>query len=88
MDQPLVSVATAPNEPIARLWADALDEAGIRVLVRPLGPGLGAWASAATFEHDLAVLASDADRARALLADLMGGDDDGWLDEDDQQPVS
>lgn len=81
MDQPLVSVATAPNEPIARLWADALAEAGIRVLVRPLGPGLGAWASAATFEHDLAVLAGDADRARALLAALMGTDDEGWLDE-------
>lgn len=81
MDQPLVSVATAPNEPIAYLWADALRDAGIRVLVRPLGPGLGAWASAATFEHDLAVLADEADRARALLADLMGDDDDGWLDE-------
>ena len=70
MDEPLVSVATAPNEIVARLWADALREAGIRVLVRTIGPGIGAWGSAAMLEHDLSVLASDAERAGALLAEL------------------
>jgi hypothetical protein len=81
VDEQLVSVATAPNEPIARMWADALGEAGIRVLVRPLGPGLGAWASAATFEHDLSVLAPDAERAWRLLAELVGGDPEAEIED-------
>ena len=71
MDEQLVSVATAPNEPIASLWAESLRAAGIRVLVRTAGPGIGAWGSAAMLEHDLSVLAPDADRARELLAELQ-----------------
>jgi len=71
MDERLVSVATAPNETMAGLWADSLRAAGIRVLVRPLGPGIGAWGSAYMLEHDLSVLAPDADRARELLAELQ-----------------
>ncbi len=70
MDERLVSVGTAPNEPIARLWAESLQAAGIRVLVRATGPGIGAWGSAAMLEHDLSVLAPDAERARELLAEL------------------
>ena len=71
MDERLVSVATAPNETIAGLWADTLRAVGIRVLVRPLGPGVGAWASAFSLEHDLSVLAPDAEHARELLAELQ-----------------
>ena len=74
MDERLVSVATAPNEPIAHLWADALREGGIRVLVRAVGPGIGAWGSTFSLEHDLSVRAADAERARELLAGL--GDDE------------
>lgn len=74
MDERLVSIATAPNEPMARLWADALREDGIRVLVRTIGPGIGAWGSAWSLEHDLSVLAPDADRARQLLDDLEDGE--------------
>ena len=70
MDEPRVAVATAPNEIMARLWADSLREAGIRVLVRTIGPGIGAWGSAAMLEHDLSVLEPDAARAREVLAEL------------------
>ncbi|MFM9106604.1 MAG: hypothetical protein ACKOWF_07890 [Chloroflexota bacterium] len=73
MDAPLVVIAIAPNEIVARLWEAALADEGIRSLLRPLGPGYGAWASAATLEHEIAVLATDADRAREVLAAL---DDD------------
>ncbi len=76
MDAPLTVIATAPNEIVARLWAEALASEGIRSLLRPLGPGYGAWASAATLEHQLAVLQPDADRARDVLAAF---DDDGVL---------
>jgi hypothetical protein len=76
MTEPIESIAVAPNEPIARMWADALAEEGIRSLVRPLGPGFGAWGSVATFEHDIAVLSQDADRARDLISALAEDDED------------
>ncbi|MDP9365345.1 MAG: hypothetical protein M3Q10_14160 [Chloroflexota bacterium] len=69
-DDPIVFLATAPNEPLARLWADVLAEAGIRSLVKPIGPGIGAWASAATLEHEIHVLRSRLPEARAVLEDL------------------
>jgi hypothetical protein len=59
---------TAPNEPIARLWEQVLQEAGIPVLVRPGGPGAGAWGSVATFEHGLFVREQDLVRAQAIIA--------------------
>lgn len=70
MDAPLAVIAVAPNEIVARLWQGALAEEGIRAMLRPLGPGYGAWASAATLEHEIAVLATDAARAREVLAAL------------------
>jgi hypothetical protein len=66
----IVFLATAPNEPIARLWEQILAESGIRALVQPGGPGFGAWGSVATFSHDLFVLASDLERAQAVLQGL------------------
>ena len=66
-DDPIVYLATAPNEPVARMWADLLAGAGIRSLVKAVGPGIGAWGSAATLEHELYVLRSRLAEARALL---------------------
>lgn len=66
----IVWLTTAPNEPIARMWAADLDNEQIRVMLKPGGPGFGAWASAATFEHDLFVRRADLERARELLAEL------------------
>jgi hypothetical protein len=60
---------TAPNEPIARMWEEMLRDAGIPALVQPGGPGAGAWASVATFEHNLYVRQEDLDRAREIVAD-------------------
>lgn len=64
-----VAVAVAPNEAIADLWKSVLRDEGIVSMLRPLGPGFGAWASAATFEHEVLVRAADAGRAREILAD-------------------
>ena len=74
-------VAIAPNEPLAGLWRSVLEEAGIVSLVRPLGPGFGAWGSVATFEHEVLVPELDLDDAAALIAGLEG-DDEGVLVED------
>lgn len=86
----IVWLTTAPNEPIARMWAADLEHEHIRVMLKPGGPGFGAWASAATFEHDLFVRRADLERARELLAELDDvdfsppADDDDWDDEADE----
>jgi hypothetical protein len=65
----IVFLMTAPNEPMARFWEDVLADAGIPVLVKPGGPGAGGWGSVATFAHDLFVRRDDFDRARELVAE-------------------
>lgn len=69
-DDPPVFLATAPNEPLAELWVGVLAEAGIRAMLKPGGPGVGAWGSAAAFEHEIFVLRSRRAEAAALLAGL------------------
>lgn len=87
----VVWLTTAPNEPIAQMWAADLRNEHIPVMLKPGGPGFGAWASAATFEHELFVRRVDYDRARELLADLedvdfsFASEDDEEWDEDDSE---
>jgi hypothetical protein len=74
----IVYLITAPNEPIARLWEQMLREAGIPALVQPEGPGMGGWGSAALLEHDLFVRETDLERARRIVAsdsDVSGAEE-------------
>jgi hypothetical protein len=75
-DDPIVYLATVANEPLASLYADVLQAAGIRSMAKPRGPGYGAWASAATLEHDLYVLRSRLADAEAIVRDLEDQTDD------------
>jgi hypothetical protein len=75
-DDPIVYLATVANEPLANLYADVLQAAGIRSMAKPRGPGYGAWASAATLEHDLYVLRSRLAEAEAIVRDLEAAPDD------------
>lgn len=63
----IVLLDSAASEVEAGMWADALQAAGVRTLVRPGGPGAGAWASAATFEHQVFVRADQLELARKIL---------------------
>lgn len=72
----VVYLATAPNEPMARLWEQWLATAGIPALVRPGGPGFGAWGSVATFAHEVFVLERDLAAAREIVADDEGDETD------------
>ncbi len=67
MTDDIVLLALASSEVEAGMWNEALQEANIRTLIRSSGPGAGAWASAATFEHSIFVRAADLERARAVL---------------------
>ena len=72
-DGEVVRLVTAPNEPVAMMWADTLRAEGIQVMLRAGGPGAGVWASSATFEHDLFVRDRDLDQARVLVRTLLTG---------------
>lgn len=69
----IVHLATAPSEIEGMMWRDAILAQGISVMLRPGGPGAGAWASSATFEHALYVREQDFDEAREVLQRFMAG---------------
>jgi hypothetical protein len=66
-DADIVYLVTAGSEIEAMMWQDALRAEGITVLLRQGGPGMGAWASAATFEHKIFVRADQRDAALNIL---------------------
>ena len=70
----IVWLITAPNEPEALMWADAIRATGIPVFVRAGGPGVGAWASVSSFEHDLLVRERDLIPARRIVRELLQSD--------------
>jgi len=67
----IVWLVTAPNEPEALMWADAIRATGVPIFVRPGGPGVGAWASASSFEHDLLVHERNLIPARHIVRELL-----------------
>ncbi len=66
LNEKLVPVAEAPNEPIAELWRGLLGQEGITVMLKAMGPG-AAYFSNFGYQHTLYVLESDAERARDIL---------------------
>lgn len=63
----IVLLDSAGSEVEAGMWKNALQAAGVRTLIRPGGPGAGAWASAASFEHQVFVRADQLELARKVL---------------------
>jgi hypothetical protein len=66
LNEKLVPVAVAPNEPIAELWRGLLEQEGITAMLKAMGPG-AAYFSNFGYQHTLYVLESDAERARDIL---------------------
>lgn len=75
-------LTTVANEFEANLIAGILRDEGIPVMVRPGGPGFGAWASVATFEHAIYVRDVDHDRAKTILDDTTIDEGDTLLPEE------
>lgn len=72
-DSEIVLLAVAGSEVEAGMWNQDLQAAGVKALIRPGGPGAGAWASAATFDHQVFVRADQLELARKVLGDFMNG---------------
>ena len=69
--EPLVYIATAPNEPLARMWAGILEDEGIDSLVKSIDLS-AAWYMPFNYSNnEIHVLASQAEKAREILAPLL-----------------
>jgi len=77
-DEPIVHIATAPNEQIAQLWAGILKDNGIRCMVKRTRPWMTRYAFAFNQQCTIHVLASEAERASRILLDLSEDNRD-WL---------
>lgn len=71
----VVQIAVAPNEITADMWRQVLEEEGIIVALKPGGAGF-AFGSSALMEHYVLVRDDQAERARAIIAELESSDDD------------
>ncbi len=78
----LVKVASAGNQAVGEMWREVLESNGIPCLLRVAGPLL-AYATF-TSQHDLLVAASDAARARELLAAYNEDEGDLSLDRESE----
>ncbi len=67
----LMHIATAPNEPLARMWAGILENEGIYSLVRGRDLGAAMYVPSLLSHSEIHVLASQAEKAREILAPLL-----------------
>jgi hypothetical protein len=69
----VVEIAVAPNEITADMWRQVLEDEGIIVALKPGGAGF-AFGSSALMEHYVLVREDQAERARAIIAELESSD--------------
>jgi hypothetical protein len=69
--EPLVRLATAPNEMIASLWKGILEENGINSMLKSVSFMESAQYTRNVFPYEIYVLASEADKAREILTPFL-----------------
>ncbi len=80
-DEPLVLVAAAPNEPIALMWAEILENEGVHNLIKRQQDLVITMYVGFTFPGcEIYVLASQAEKAREILAPFLEGSEGGEVD--------
>ena len=68
---PLVIVATAPNEPLAMMWAGILEDKGIHSLVRGRDLRAAMYTPSLLSHSDVLVLASQVEKAKQILVPFI-----------------
>jgi hypothetical protein len=71
----VVEIAVAPNEITADMWRQVLEDEGIIAALKPGGAGFS-FGSSALMEHYILVREDQAERARAIIAELESSDDE------------
>lgn len=69
----IVLLGMAGSEVEAGMWNQVLQANGIKALIRPGGPGAGAWASSASFDHHVFVRADQLESAQMALDGALEG---------------
>ena len=67
-EEPLVHIATAPNEPIAQMWAGILEDNNVPCMVKGGDLGASMYIPQFQLQQQIWVLESDAERAKEILA--------------------
>lgn len=70
-EDPLVHIATAPNEPIASMWAEFLENEGIQTIFKNGDIGAMIDAPSMTCNYEIYVSASRAEEAKKILAPFL-----------------
>lgn len=73
-DEPLVYIATAPNESVANMWAGILEEHGIRCLLKSADLRAAMYAFTYNMTCQIHVLTSQAERAKEILSPFLMAD--------------
>jgi hypothetical protein len=71
--EPLTHITTAQGEPLAKMWAQILENEGIHSLVRAkdVRAGLYMFAPSIIASFEILVLASQAEKAKEILAPFL-----------------
>jgi len=69
--EPLVYVASAPNDIIANLWKGILEDNGIHPFLKSINLMTSIYVSPANLQREIYVLASEAEKAREVLAPFL-----------------
>ncbi len=70
-DEPLVKIATAPNEPIANMWSGILADHNIRCLLKGGNLGAAMYIPTIVLSYQVYVLESETDKAKEILAPFL-----------------
>lgn len=73
-DVEIVHVGTAPNEAIAQMWASALRDEGVQVMIRSGGSGYALGHNLLN-EQYIFVRQDDVELAREIIADMDAPED-------------
>jgi hypothetical protein len=72
-DIPLVAVATAPNEPIAMMWQEILEEEGIHSSLKTSDLTASMYVPSGLYQCKIYVLASNVEKAKDILEPFING---------------
>jgi hypothetical protein len=73
-EDPLVQVATAPNEPLAMMWQEILENEGIHSLIKSGELKASMYTPSLLSHCEIHVLSSRAKEAREILAPFLQDD--------------
>ena len=74
INEPLVYIATGPNEPVARMWAEILENEGIHTLVKSGELQAAMYMPSLLSRCEIYVVESQAEKAKEILTPFQEDD--------------